>query len=93
MRSRSPASKVGPCPARIGCTRNTVSSISERDAADVVKAVANGAAVGIMMRPLPLESVLHADELGALLPFGSTAFHPPLANLIALVIDADEDLV
>jgi hypothetical protein len=47
----------------------------------------------MVMRPLPLEQVMHADEIGALLPFGSTAFQPPLANLIAFVVDADEDLV
>jgi uncharacterized protein (DUF1015 family) len=71
----------------------TAASTTELDAAGVVKAVANGAAVGMVMRPLPLDQVVHADELGALLPFGSTAFLPPLANLIAFVIEADEDLV
>jgi uncharacterized protein (DUF1015 family) len=71
----------------------TAASISELDAESVVKAVEGGAALGLVMRPLPLEQVLHADELGALLPFGSTAFHPPLANLIAFVIDPAEDLV
>jgi hypothetical protein len=68
-------------------------STSELDADGVLEAVANGAAVGMVMRSLPLDQVVHADELGALLPFGSTAFHPPLANLIAFVIDPDEDLV
>ena len=72
---------------------HTASSITELDAAGVVKAVGNGAAVGMIMRPVPLDQVLHADELGALLPFGSTAFYPPLANLISFVIDPDEDLV
>ncbi|HEY5949115.1 MAG TPA: DUF1015 family protein [Kofleriaceae bacterium] len=71
----------------------TAASTTELDAAGVVKAVENGAAVGMVMRPLPLEQVVHADELGALLPFGSTAFLPPLANLIAFVIDANEDVV
>jgi hypothetical protein len=71
----------------------TAASTTELDADGVVKAVTNGAAIGMVLRPLPLEHVVHADELGALLPFGSTAFHPPLANLIALVLDADEDLV
>ena len=32
MRSRRPASNVGPCPARTGCTRNSYSSISPRSA-------------------------------------------------------------
>ncbi len=71
----------------------TAASTTELDAAGVVKAVGNGAAIGMVLRPLPLEQVMHADELGAVLPFGSTAFHPPLANLIAFVIDPDVDLV
>ena len=71
----------------------TAASITELDADGVVKAVGNGAAVGMFMRPVPLDQVVHADELGALLPFGSTAFTPPLANLIAFVIDPNEDLV
>jgi uncharacterized protein (DUF1015 family) len=71
----------------------TAASTTALDAAGVVKAVENGAAIGMVMRPLPIDQVMHADELGALLPFGSTAFLPPLANLIAFVIDADEDLV
>ena len=71
----------------------TAASTTELDAAGVIRAVENGAAVGMVMRPLPLDQVVHADELGALLPFGSTAFLPPLANLIAFVIDADEDVV
>ena len=32
MRPRRPASNVGPCPARTGCTRNSYSSISPRSA-------------------------------------------------------------
>src|SRR6476619_249939 len=32
MRSRRPASNVGPCPARTGCTTNSYSSISPRSA-------------------------------------------------------------
>jgi hypothetical protein len=31
--------------------------------------------------------------VGALLPFGSTAFTPPLATLLAYFVDPDEDLV
>lgn len=72
---------------------HVAASTTQLDAGGVLEAVANGAAVGMVMRPLPLDQVVHADELGALLPFGSTAFHPPLANLIAFVIDSDEDLV
>jgi hypothetical protein len=69
------------------------SATTSTDAQGVLDAVKDGAAVGIIVRPLPLNEVLHADELGALLPFGSTAFHPPLAMLLAYVVDPDEDLV
>jgi uncharacterized protein (DUF1015 family) len=72
---------------------HTTASTTELDGQAVLEAVRNGAAVGMIMRPLPLDQIVHADELGALLPFGSTAFHPPLANLMTFVIDADEDLV
>jgi uncharacterized protein (DUF1015 family) len=66
---------------------------TERDPAAVHAAVAGGAALGLVMRPLTLEQVVHVDEVGAVLPFGSTAFGPALANMVALVIDPDEDLV
>jgi uncharacterized protein (DUF1015 family) len=72
---------------------HAAASTTDIDAAGVVQAVANGAAIGMVMRPLPLDQILHADELGALLPLGSTAFTPPLANLLAYVVDPDEDLV
>ncbi|HUS27897.1 MAG TPA: DUF1015 family protein [Kofleriaceae bacterium] len=70
----------------------TVSTTST-DAEGVLDAVKGGAAVGVIARPVPLSEMLHADEVGALLPFGSTAFHPPLANLCAFIVDPDEDLV
>jgi uncharacterized protein (DUF1015 family) len=68
-------------------------TVTERSAAAVHAAVASGAQLGIIMRPLTLEQIIHADELGALLPFGSTAFSPPLANLVSLFVNPDEDLV
>lgn len=68
-------------------------SVTELDPAAVHAAVASGAPLGIVMRPLSLEQVVHADELGALLPAGSTAFAPPLANLVAFFVNPDEDLV
>ena len=71
----------------------TTSATTNVDAQAVLDAVKSGAAVGILMRPLDLLQVIHTDEVSALLPFGSTAFHPPLANLIAYVVDPDEDLV
>ncbi|HSD88371.1 MAG TPA: DUF1015 family protein [Kofleriaceae bacterium] len=71
---------------------NTVATTTV-DAAEVLSAVKGGASVGVIMRPVSLDQLLHANEEGALLPFGSTAFHPPLATLMAFVIDPDEDLV
>ncbi|HTR55867.1 MAG TPA: DUF1015 family protein [Kofleriaceae bacterium] len=63
------------------------------DAAAVVKAVAGGAELGVIARPLAIEQIVHVDELGQLLPFGSTAFTPALANLVVYVVDPDEDVV
>ena len=60
---------------------------------DVVKVMATDADLGLIARPLGVEQILHVDELGQTLPFGSTAFVPPVANLLALPIDPDEDLV
>ena len=54
----------------------------------------SGANVVVIMRPLSVEQIAHVDELGQLLPAGSTAFYPPIApNLVGLLIDPDEDLV
>jgi uncharacterized protein (DUF1015 family) len=48
----------------------------------------------LLMRPLTIEQISHVASLGEVLPAGSTAFHPPLANgLVSSVIDPDEDLV
>jgi hypothetical protein len=69
------------------------SLVTEPDAAAVHAAIAGGAQAGLLLRPLTLDQVIHADELGARLPAGSTAFAPPLANLVALFVDPDEDLV
>lgn len=66
---------------------------TEREAAKVHAEVAAGAPLGLLMRPLTLEQVLHADELGVPLPFGSTAFSPALAHLVSFFIDPDEDVV
>jgi hypothetical protein len=48
----------------------------------------------VIMRPLTIEQISRVVELGQVLPTGSTAFHPPLANgLVSAIIDPDEDLV
>ncbi|HEY3801359.1 MAG TPA: DUF1015 family protein [Kofleriaceae bacterium] len=64
------------------------------DPGAVAEAVASkDAAMGVVQRPLSIDQILHADELGALLPFGSTAFLPEGARLVSYVVDRDEDLV
>jgi len=63
------------------------------DPGAVVKAVAAGAELGVILRPLSLAQVLHADEQKLLLPFGSTAFAPPLAHLVAYLVDPADDLI
>lgn len=52
-----------------------------------------GAGALIVMRPLSVEQIAHVDELGQRLPPDSTAFHPPIAPLVTMPIDPDEDLV
>jgi hypothetical protein len=60
---------------------------------DAAAVLAAGAPIAIIQRALSIDQITHADELGALLPFGSTAFHPTVARWIAFVSDRDEDLV
>jgi len=60
---------------------------------NVAIALGEGVEMGIVCRPLSLAQITHVDEVGELLPFGSTAFHPPVAHLVAFLIDADEDVV
>jgi uncharacterized protein (DUF1015 family) len=64
----------------------------ETDHAAVLAAVGKGAPAAIITRPVPLDQVIHADELGALLPMGSTGFYPRIAPGIAMLIDPSEDL-
>lgn len=71
----------------------TAAATTDVDAASIVSAVKGGASVGMIMRPMTLDQIVHTDEVGAVLPFGSTAFHPPLANLVTYVVDLDEDVV
>src|SRR5580704_6574178 len=63
------------------------------DPAAVIAAVADGASIGLVMKPLSVEQIAHAAERGALLPFGSTAFHPEVARVITYIVDPDEDVV
>jgi hypothetical protein len=63
------------------------------DAAAVVRAVDGGAELGVIARPLTVDQITYVDELGELLPFGSTGLLPAMANFLVYVVDPDEDLV
>jgi uncharacterized protein (DUF1015 family) len=61
---------------------------------DAKRALATaGASAVLITRPLTIEQIIHVDELGQMLPPGSTALYPAVANLIGMAIDPDEDLV
>jgi uncharacterized protein (DUF1015 family) len=65
-----------------------------RDADSVIAAVEGGAPLGVILRPLTIDQLVHVDDLGALLPIGSTAFYPPIApHLVAYAVDPNEDVV
>ncbi|MBA3538960.1 MAG: DUF1015 family protein [Deltaproteobacteria bacterium] len=67
---------------------------TDTDLPRVLAAVQGGAAAAIVMRPMQLDQLIHVDELGELLPAGSTAFFPPVAaGLVMSMVDPDEDLV
>ncbi len=63
------------------------------DAASVAAAVAGGASIGLVLRPVSIDQISHAVDQGVLLPFGSTSFHPQVARLVSYLVDPDEDLV
>jgi len=60
---------------------------------NVVIALGEGIDLGIVCKPLSIDQIAHVDEVGELLPFGSTAIHPPVARLVAFEPSPDEDLV
>jgi hypothetical protein len=60
---------------------------------NAVVALGEGVALGVVCKPLSIDQITHADEVGELLPFGSTAIHPPVAHLVAYQVDRDEDVV
>jgi uncharacterized protein (DUF1015 family) len=67
---------------------------TEIDIETAIKSLDTGASALIVMRPLSVEQIAHVDELGQLLPAGSTAFSPAIApGLVTMSIDPDEDLV
>ena len=61
---------------------------------DAVKALAAGGQLTLIVRPMSIAQIAHVDEQNQLLPAGSTAIHPSLANgIVSMIIDPDEDLV
>ena len=67
---------------------------TEADPSAAIAALGKDAKAVIVMRPLTVEQIAHVDELGHLLPAGSTALYPPIASgLVSFAIDPDEDLV
>jgi uncharacterized protein (DUF1015 family) len=58
----------------------------------LLDAVGKGAEMGVVMRPLTLDQIVHADELGQLLPARADVFPPELENLVSFQIDRDEDV-
>jgi hypothetical protein len=64
-------------------------TVTEIDAARALAALASGAGAVLILRPLSVEQIAHVDELGQLLPAGSTAFHPAIANGLVSPIDPD----
>lgn len=58
----------------------------------VLAAVDKGAALGVLMRPMSLEQIVHVDELGQVLPASADAFPPEVENMVAYPIDPDEDV-
>lgn len=61
---------------------------------DAKKALGAGGQLTLIVRPMSIEQIAHVDEQGQLLPAGSTAIYPALANgLVSMIIDPDEDLV
>jgi hypothetical protein len=63
------------------------------DASAALAVLDGGADMVAMLRPLTVDQLVHADELGQTLPFGSSAFLPAVARLVAFVVDRDEDLL
>lgn len=62
------------------------------DQLEVLAAVDKGAALGVLMRPMSLEQIVHADELGQVLPASADAFPPAPLDLVSYAIDPNEDV-
>src|SRR3569623_175246 len=62
------------------------------DQLEVLAAVDKGAALGLLMRPMALEQIVHPDELGQVLPASADAFPPTPLDLVSYSIDPNEDV-
>lgn len=60
---------------------------------DAAKTRGEGIGLGIVMKPLSVDQIVKVDEVGDVLPFGSTAFFPAVAHMLAYVVDPNEDLI
>ncbi|MFT3699164.1 MAG: DUF1015 family protein [Kofleriaceae bacterium] len=60
---------------------------------DAAKIRGEGITLGVVMKPLSVDQIVKVDEVGEVLPFGSTAFFPQVARMLAYVVDPNEDLV
>lgn len=66
---------------------------TEPDAKQALAALGSGAELVLLVRPTSVDQVVHVDELSQTLPPDSTAIYPAPAQLVAMIIDPDEDLV
>jgi hypothetical protein len=66
---------------------------TDPDAKQALAALGSGADLVLLVRPTSIKEIAHVDELNQTLPPSSTAIYPPAAQLVAMIIDPDEDLV
>ena len=65
---------------------------TEPDAKLALAALGSGADLVLLVRPTSIPQIAHVDELNQTLPPSSTALYPAPAQLVAMIIDPDEDL-
>ncbi|MBL9020004.1 MAG: DUF1015 family protein [Myxococcales bacterium] len=66
---------------------------SEPDAKQALAALGSGAELVLLVRPTSIEQRVHVDELNQTLPPSSTTLYPAPAQLVAMIIDPDEEMV
>ncbi|MCX5748341.1 MAG: DUF1015 family protein, partial [Proteobacteria bacterium] len=65
----------------------------ELDAGKALAAVAGDADAAIITRAVPLDQLIHVDELGELLPAGSTGLAPAISSNLGMLVSPDDDLI